>query len=79
MGKTPKGEVDFIVMDGNKRAYYQVAYLLADKKVMDREFGAYESVKDNYLKYVLSLDKYDFSRNGIKHLNIIDFLLADDY
>jgi len=79
VGKTPKGEVDFIVMDGNKRAYYQVAYLLADEKVVDREFGAYESVKDNYPKYVLSLDKYDFSRNGIKHLNIIDFLLADDY
>lgn len=60
MGKIPKGEVDFIVMDGNERAYYQVAYLLADESVVDREFGAYESVKDNYPKYVLSLDKFDF-------------------
>ncbi|MDD3307285.1 MAG: ATP-binding protein [Acetobacterium sp.] len=77
VGKTPKGEVDFIVMDGNERAYYQVAYLLADESVVSREFGAYESVKDNYPKYVLSLDKFDFSRNGIRHLNIIDFLLEE--
>jgi predicted AAA+ superfamily ATPase len=53
-----------------------VAYLLADEKVVGREFGAFESVKDHYPKYVLSLDKFDFSQNGIKHLNIIDFLLA---
>jgi hypothetical protein len=51
--------------------------LLADESVVDREFGAYESVKDNYPKYVLSLDKFDFSRNEIKHLNIIDFLLDE--
>lgn len=51
--------------------------MLADENVVDREFGAYKSVKDNYPKYVLSLDRFDFSRNGIKHLNIIDFLLAE--
>lgn len=75
VGKTSKGEIDFIVMDGEDRIYYQVAYLLADEKVVEREFGAFDSVKDNYPKYVLSLDKFDFSRNGIKHINIIDFLL----
>ncbi|NDL68572.1 ATP-binding protein [Anaerotalea alkaliphila] len=75
VGKTTKGEIDFIVMDGEKRVYYQVAYLLADEKVMQREFGAYDAVKDSYPKYVLSMDKFDFSRDGIVHLNIIDFLL----
>ncbi len=75
VGKTLKGEIDFIVMDGENRIYYQVAYLLADEKVVDREFGAFDSVNDNYPKYVLSLDKFDFSRNGIKHINVIDFLL----
>ncbi len=75
VGKTVKGEIDFIVMDGEKRSYFQVAYLLADEKVIKREFGAFDSVDDNYPKFVLSLDKYDFSRDGIIHMNVIDFLL----
>lgn len=75
VGKTLKGEIDFIVMDGDNRIYYQDAYLLADEKVVEREFGAFDLVNDNYPKYVLSLDRFDFSRNGIKHINIIDFLL----
>lgn len=78
VGKTLKGEIDFIVMDGEKRSYYQVAYLLADEKVIKREFGAFDSVDDNYPKFVLSMDKYDFSRDGIIHMNIIDFLLDKD-
>lgn len=77
VGKTPKGEVDFIVTDGKDRAYYQVAYLLADERVIQREFGAFDSVNDHYPKYVLSLDKFDFSRDGIKHMNIIKFLMQE--
>ncbi len=78
VGKTVKGEIDFIVMDGEKRSYYQVAYVLADEKVIKREFGAFDSVDDNYPKFVLSMDKYNFSRDGIIHMNIIDFLLNKD-
>ena len=77
VGKTVKGEIDFIVMNDGEKSYYQVAYLLADEKVIDREFGAYESVRDNFPKYVLSMDKLDFSRDGIVHKNILDFLLED--
>lgn len=62
------------IKDG-KREYYQVAYLLATEEVIDREFGAYRSVEDNYPKYVLSMDRFDFSRDGIIHKNIVDFLL----
>jgi len=75
VGKALNSEIDFIVMNDEERAYYQVAYLLSDESVEKKEFGAYDSVNDNYPKYVLSLDKYDFSRDGIKHMNIIDFLL----
>lgn len=77
VGKTVKGEIDFIVMNDGEKSYYQVEYLLADEKVVDREFGAYESVRDNFPKYVLSMDKLDFSRDGIVHKNILDFLLED--
>ncbi len=75
VGKTLKGEIDFIAVDGDHRSYYQVAYLLADENVIQREFGVFESIADNYPKYVLSMDKYNFSRNGIHHVNILDFLL----
>ena len=77
VGKTVKGEIDFIVMNDGEKSYYQDLYLLADEKVVDREFGAYESVRDNFPKYVLSMDKFDFSRDGIVHKNILDFLLED--
>ena len=77
VGKTQTGEIDFITMEGGQRAYYQVTYLLADESVADREFGAFHTIVDHYPKMVLSMDKYDFSRGGITHRNIMDFLLED--
>ena len=50
---------------------------MENDKVQNREFGAFEEVKDNYPKYVLSLDKASFSRDGIIHKNIIDWLLEE--
>ena len=44
-----------------------------------REFGVYDSIRDNFPKYVVSLDEFDMSRNGIKHRNIRDFLLMDTW
>lgn len=75
VGKTIKGEIDFVAIRGDLKEYYQVAYYLYDQKVIDREFGAFLSVPDNYPKYVLSFDKMDFSRDGIIHKNILEFLL----
>lgn len=77
VGKTAKGEIDFIATKNDAREYYQVAYLLADERVIEREFGAFSSVTDNYPKYVLSMDHVDFSRNGIIHKNIVAFLIEN--
>lgn len=77
VGKTANGEVDFVTIKGQQKEYYQVAYYLYDQKVIDREFGAFKEIPDNYPKYVLSFDKMDFSREGIIHKNVIDFLLED--
>lgn len=74
-GKTTKGEVDFVAIKDQEKAYYQVAYYLYDQKVIDREFGAFADIPDNFPKYVLSMDKMDFSRDGIIHKNVMDFLL----
>lgn len=75
VGKTKKGEVDFVAVKDERKEYYQVAYYLYDQKVIDREFGAFEGILDNYPKYVISFDKMDFSREGIIHKNALDFLL----
>lgn len=75
IGKTHKGEVDFIAARGEEKIYVQAEYLLADDTVVQREFGAYDSVQDNYPKYVISMDKITSSRDGIIHMNVIDFCL----
>lgn len=59
----------------NEKIYIQVTYILSDETVIDREFNAYKKIEDNYPKYVLSMDKFDLSQNGIIHKNIIDWLL----
>ena len=56
-----------------------VTYLLASEKTVNREFGAYDRIRDNFPKYVVSLDELDMSRNGIKHRNIRDFLLTEEW
>ncbi len=77
-GKTKKGEIDFVALKDGKKEYYQVAYLLATEEVVQREFGAYDTVSDHYPKYVLSMDRFDFSRDGIIHKNIMTFLLEEE-
>lgn len=75
VGKTKQGEIDFIATKTDEKIYIQVTYLLADDKVVKREFGAFNQINDNFPKYVISLDKKDFSPNGIIHKNTIDWLL----
>ena len=75
VGKTYKGEVDFIATKGEEKIYVQAAYLLADESVIEREFGAYKNIQDNYPKYVVSMDKITSSRDGIIHKNLIDFCM----
>ena len=77
VGKYGEKEIDFIGSKHGKKLYVQVAYLLASADTIDREFGVYENIKDNYPKYVVSMDEPDLSRNGIIHNNIRAFLLSD--
>ena len=77
IGKIKDKEIDFIATKTNEKIYIQVTYLLTDDKVIEREFGAFREIDDNYPKYVLSLDKADFSRDGIIHKNIIKWLLEN--
>lgn len=78
IGKVKDREIDFVAKKGEDVSYFQIAYLMENEKTRNREFGAYDLVTDNYPKYVLSMDKLDFSQRGIVHKNIIDFLLESE-
>ena len=76
IGKLGTLEIDFIATRANEKLYIQVAYLLANPKTIEREFAPLRAIKDNYPKYVLSMDTILGSDyEGIKRLNLIDFLL----
>ncbi len=77
VGKKDESEIDFIAERNGVKIYVQVAYLLASEETVRREFSVYDSIKDNFPKYVVSMDEFDFSRNGIIHRNIRDFLLEE--
>lgn len=77
VGKINKKEIDFVCKRNNNKIYVQVAYLLASDEVIEREFSPLLEVPDKFNAYVISLDEKDFSRCGVIHKNIIDFLLDD--
>ena len=79
VGRVKSSEIDFVARREREKIYVQVCYLLAGEGVIEREFGAYRSVRDNYPKYVVSLDEFDFSRDGIRHMNAREFLLSEEW
>ena len=79
IGKTKKGEVDFVATRDKEFKYIQVCYSLNSQETVEREFGAYSVIEDDYPKYVISLDEEDYSRDGIIHMNIFKFLTKDEF
>ncbi|WP_405306999.1 ATP-binding protein [Methanobrevibacter sp.] len=78
IGKIRNKEIDFVCEKHANKIYVQVAYLLSSPETIEREFSPLMDVPDKYDAYVLSMDEFDMSQNGIKHKNIIDFLLDDE-
>ena len=78
IGVLGEKEVDFIATKNNEKIYVQVAYLLSEQQTIEREFSPLLYIKDNYPKYVLSMDDNIWGNDykGIKRLNIIDFILG---
>ena len=82
VGNTGTQEIDFIAEKKDQKIYIQVAYLLIDEQVVEREYGVLEAVKDNWEKIVISMDDIQLSpKNGIRHVraweldNFFDSLL----
>lgn len=79
VGRVGDKEIDFVATRQNEKIYVQVSYMLASESTIEREFGVYNLVRDNWPKFVVSMDELDMSRDGVKHVNIIEFLLAADW
>ncbi len=80
IGKNKNSEIDFIAKKDGNTKYIQVTYELeGHEQAIEREYGAFKSITDNYPKYIISLDKVNLSKDGIIHLNILNFLLNDDF
>ena len=77
VGKVDEQEIDFIAEVGGEKIYYQVAASVMDPMTFDREFGPLLKVKDHFPKFVLTMDELPSGENGIRQLNIIDFLLDE--
>lgn len=76
VGKHNDKEIDFVVQKpNNEREYYQVAFTVNDEKTFNREVSAFKNIKDNYPKYLLTLDYDNTSIDGIQKQNVIDWLL----
>jgi predicted AAA+ superfamily ATPase len=75
IGRNGVKEIDFVATKDGKLEYYQVCYLLATEETRAREFRSFDGLKDNFPRFVLSTDRFNFSRDGIAHRNIEDWLM----
>lgn len=78
VGKTKKGEIDFIASKANKIKYIQVCYDLSEESTRIREFGAFDEFESEE-KYVITLTKEDYSTADVKQINVLDFLMNDEF
>ena len=78
IGKTKKGEIDFIASKNNSFKYIQVCYDLSDESTRNREFSAFDEI-ENGEKYIISLTKKDYSTDTVKQIYLFDFLMNDDF
>ncbi len=79
VGKVDNAEVDFIVIRGEEKAYYQVSLSVRDEQTMQRELAPLQAIQDHYPKYLLTLDNDPETwYNGIKQMCVLDWLREDE-
>jgi predicted AAA+ superfamily ATPase len=75
IGKSGRGtEVDFVAVHDRKTEYYQVSASVLDEHTLKRELAPFEQIKDNYPKYLITMDDFTGDNKGIQQLNLIDWL-----
>ena len=77
IGKTHRGEIDFIAENDSGRCFIQVAYLMPTEETREREFGAFRTITDGHPRYVISMDPICRNQDGVVHLRLLDFLMDE--
>ena len=77
IGKIDDLQIDFIAEKENDKIYIQVSATVIDPNTFQREITPLEKINDNYPKYIITMDEFPMNKNGIKTINLIDFLLND--
>jgi len=79
VGQFDKNEIDFVVINSNEIEYYQVALTILDENTLKRELAAFKNIKDNYPKYLITLDDVlsNTDYDGIKVINALEWLLGE--
>ena len=75
IGKVGELEVDFVAERSGETAYYQVSATVMSEDTFDREIAPLKRIRDNYPKYIITMDEMPMDEDGIKIINVIDFLL----
>jgi hypothetical protein len=80
VGQFDKNEIDFVVINSNEIEYYQVALTVLDENTLKRELDAFKNIKDNYPKYLITLDDVmvNTDYDGIKVVNALEWLLFSE-
>ena len=79
VGKLDDKEVDFVAMNEKRITYYQVAATVRDESTLERELTPLQSISDHYPKLILTLDDDpEADYNGIRRINVLDWLLGDN-
>lgn len=75
VGKNGDTEIDFIAVNAGDEEYYQVAYTVMDDTTLERELRPLESLRNHNAKFLLTMDYETVSHNGIKQLNVLEWLV----
>ena len=80
VGQFDKNEIDFVIVNSNEIEYYQVALTVLDENTLKRELDAFKNIKDNYPKYLITLDDVmvNTDYDGIKVVNALEWLLFSE-
>jgi len=78
VGKNLSYEVDFIAVKNAEPIYFQVSLTALEESTLNREMKSLSKINDQYPKFLITMDKIDLSKNGIKHLNLFNFLLDEE-
>ena len=77
IGKVDDLEIDFIAEKNGDKEYYQVSASVLDQTTFEREIAPLSRIHDNYPKFIITMDEFSSNNDGIKQINVVDFLLGD--